>query len=265
MVHARLRRAARAALAEPLAWFGLVAVLLLVFPGGPAEVPAPPLVSGADGDRLADAFAVRAGRPPTPEERRAMIRSAADEEAMVREARALGLGRDDPVIRARLVRKMQAALEAGPSPDEAALRAAFDADPDRYAPPPRVAFAQRLLPADTDPAAALIVLRAGGAPPPVPTSLPSQLALTPEPEVAALFGARFVAALADLAPGEWTGPVASPYGEHLVRVDAREAPPARFEDAREAVLADVAREQAAARRAAALAALRARHGEGGRE
>jgi parvulin-like peptidyl-prolyl isomerase len=43
----------------------------------------------------------------------------------------------------------------------------------------------------------------------------------PESDVARLFGAGFVAALAELEPGRWAGPVESGYGLHVVLLRAR--------------------------------------------
>ena len=40
-------------------------------------------------------------------------------------------------------------------------------------------------------------------------------------EVASLFGQQFAAAVVDLEPGVWSGPIESGYGVHLVFVDRR--------------------------------------------
>ena len=40
-------------------------------------------------------------------------------------------------------------------------------------------------------------------------------------EVASLFGQQFAAAVVDLEPGVWSGPIESGYGVHLVFVDGR--------------------------------------------
>ena len=74
------------------------------------------------------------------------------------------------------------------------------------------------------------------------------------------FGAGFDEALERAPAGEWTGPLASPFGFHLVRVTAR----APFAAARLTEVADrVRRDYDVARRAeknrAALAALRERY------
>ena len=256
MVHPRLRRAGRAALTEPLVWFAAVAVLLLAWPGGAGPDADEPLLAEGEAERLASAFARRSGRAPTEAEAAALVRARQDEALLAREARVLGLDRDDPVVRARLVRKMEAALAAGPPPDEAAVRAAYDADPERYALPARVAFEQRLLPDGADAA-----LEAGRPVAHARSSLPARLESTPLSEVAFLFGPGFADALADLPTGRWAGPVASPYGAHLVRVTGRRAAVVpSFAEVEGRVRADLAEAEAAARREAGLARLRAEAG-----
>jgi len=54
--------------------------------------------------------------------------------------------------------------------------------------------------------------------------LPRELPLGPLSEVARAFGTEFAARIDAVAPGQWTGPVESPYGLHLVLVPERVAP-----------------------------------------
>jgi parvulin-like peptidyl-prolyl isomerase len=54
--------------------------------------------------------------------------------------------------------------------------------------------------------------------------LPHALPLGPLAEVARAFGSDFAAKIDALEPGQWTGPIESSYGLHLVRVDERVAP-----------------------------------------
>ena len=55
----------------------------------------------------------------------------------------------------------------------------------------------------------------------------------------AAFGAEFARQLENQAPGEWRGPVASTYGLHLVRVEARTHPRGvKLAEVRETVLRD---------------------------
>src|SRR5439155_24742538 len=75
------------------------------------------------------------------------------------------------------------------------------------------------------------------------------------------FGETFAAGVARLPVGEWAGPVASPYGLHLVRVEGRE--PGRgspLAAVRARVLAEIREERRRERLAAAMAAVRAQDG-----
>jgi parvulin-like peptidyl-prolyl isomerase len=54
--------------------------------------------------------------------------------------------------------------------------------------------------------------------------LPAELPLGPLSEVARSFGSEFAEKVAALAPGEWQGPLESPYGLHLVLVVERVGP-----------------------------------------
>ena len=50
------------------------------------------------------------------------------------------------------------------------------------------------------------------------TLLPHDMTSVDQSEVARTFGQEFADGLADIEPGAWTGPVASGFGLHLVRV-----------------------------------------------
>ena len=54
--------------------------------------------------------------------------------------------------------------------------------------------------------------------------LPGELPLGPLSEVSRAFGSEFAAKVDALAPGQWSGPIESPYGLHLVLVTERVAP-----------------------------------------
>jgi len=81
------------------------------------------VVTQAQLEALVAGFTQSVGRPPTDAEREALIQEQVREEVYVREATALGLDRDDPVIRRRLQQKMEfltqdVAAQAEPRDDE---------------------------------------------------------------------------------------------------------------------------------------------------
>ena len=181
--------------------------------------------------RLAERFTATWFRPPTPKEMDGLMRSWALEEVYVREALALGLDRGDQVVRQRLNLKMQFLAESGAAvlePDDAALQAYLDNNPDDFLPPAFIAFDQLLLPNEQPEVIEEIRNRLeNGADPATlgsPSLLPGTLAMTPAPVVERTFGTGFYEALAILPVGVWEGPVKSGYGWHLVRITDKSEP-----------------------------------------
>ena len=200
-------------------------------------------------------------RPPTAAESDRSVADFVREEVLYREALALGLDRDDLVVRRRLVQKMEMlALRDGPGISESDLMDHYLAHRADYALPESVSFRHVFFSAATRGAdahvaagAALADLQDGGAsgasglgdPPPMPPEVSDWT----RPMVEARFGAGFAAAVFEAGPGGWSGPVASAYGYHLVLVTRRA--PARVPDFAE-VAGRIATDLDAARRAGAL-------------
>jgi peptidyl-prolyl cis-trans isomerase C len=184
---------------------------------------------------MREEFRRRTGRVPSATDERSLVDAHVAEEILVREAIALGLDRGDPIVRRRLVQKMQALLENTepvPEPSDAELEAYLAAHAARYASPDRVSLthvfvsAQRAggdAPAE---AARLRTTLVGGGDPAGlgdPFLRGRELRLHSEAELAAVFGASFAAAVVRLPEGEWSAPVASTFGLHVVRVTERRA------------------------------------------
>jgi hypothetical protein len=200
-------------------------------------------------------------RPPTAAESDRSVADFVREEVLYREALALGLDRDDLVVRRRLVQKMEMlALRDGPGVSEPDLMDHYLAHRADYALPESVSFghvffsaAARGADARAAAGAALGDLRDRGAsevsglgdPPPVPPEVSDWT----RPMVEARFGTGFAASVFEADPGGWSGPVASAYGYHLVLVTRRA--PARVPDFAE-VAGRIATDLDAARRAGAL-------------
>ncbi|WAS99399.1 peptidylprolyl isomerase [Nannocystis punicea] len=222
----------RAILREPLVHFLVVGLALFALH---ARVrPEPDAAMRVDQGRVESTRAgltERLGRAPEPGELAAALRDALDDERMVREALRLGLDRDDPIVRRRLIQKLRLAYESTAdvdARDDAALLALRDADPTRYSAPARIALTQVLAARGRHPdlsAAAEEMLRrlAAGADPAElgdPGPHARRFGLRPSGDYAGLFGPEFAAALADMPEGTWSI-VQSPLGAHAVRVDAR--------------------------------------------
>jgi PPIC-type PPIASE domain len=175
-------------------------------------------------------------RPPTQDELDGLIREYILEEVLYREALALGLDRDDTIIRRRLRQKMEfmseeAAALAAPTDKDLADYLAAHADQFQVA--PQATFTQiyldtrqRAKTIDADAKRLLVELNREGSPVKLERMGDRLLLLEPHyedvspVEVARIFGSAFAEALFTQPTGRWVGPIASGYGAHLVRVDA---------------------------------------------
>jgi hypothetical protein len=178
-----------------------------------------------------------------------MIDDFVREEIYYREALALGLDRDDTVVRRRLRQKMEFLADTGADllePAAGELEAYLAANEQDFRRGPRLAFEQIYLGETPDPESITRSLGALRSDPPADppalgerTLLPARLGLSPPEVVDGVFGKNFFERLADLTPGAWAGPVASAFGVHLVRIGeslAARTPP--LEEIRDAVLRD---------------------------
>jgi hypothetical protein len=229
----------KALLREPLLHFLLLGALLFAVdawrrPAEGTNAGGEIVVSEARVRTLAQNFARTWQRPPTREELDGLVEAHVREEVMVREALALGLDRDDAIIRRRLQQKVEfvsdqaAALTA---PTDAELEAYLAKNADAFRREPRVTFMQVYL----DPGKRGAALQADAA------RLRERLAANaidagkagdalmllearyegvPQGEVARLFGAQFADEIVKQPPGAWAGPLRSGYGAHLVKVEA---------------------------------------------
>jgi len=186
------------------------------------------------------------GRTPTEAELQGLVRDRIKEEVYYREALKLGLDINDTVIRRRLRQKMEflalTDLEMS-APDEAVLRDWFENNAERYAIGPSYWFEQIYFERD-DRARIEAVLQSlqTGTPADAsgdPISLPMKMDSANEAAITRTFGQAFYTGLQDLPVDQWTGPVASGFGQHLVRITAIQAASApSFEDRRTQVQRD---------------------------
>jgi hypothetical protein len=239
-------------LREPLIHFLVIGAALFVtfrLTGGAAAEPAGRIViSTAEVERLATVFSRVWMRPPTPEELRGLIENEIREEVYSREAVAMGLDRDDEIIRRRLQQKVEFLSEdvgARQEPTEAQLRAYFEKHADQFRTEDTLTFRQVYLgggaAAEIRARDLLPRLRAAGSGADV-ENLGERISLAADYEAARAsdvsrdFGPAFAAKVSALPAGQWEGPVESGYGQHLVllREKARGALPP-LEQVRDAV------------------------------
>lgn len=225
----------RRLLREPLLHFLLIGLALFLVYGrvAPPSDPKRIVVSQGQVDAIARQFEATWRRPPAPEELRGLVDGWVRDEIMYREGEALGLDRDDPVIKRRVRQKLEVlAEETSPrgEPTDADLQAYLQTHADAFRKPPVVTFEQILVtPAGSDANAEAAVASARralarGADPAklgVGTLLPRAERDLPLDLVGRTFGERFAAQLESLPVGAWAGPIASGYGVHLVRLESR--------------------------------------------
>ncbi|MEY8140775.1 peptidyl-prolyl cis-trans isomerase [Falsihalocynthiibacter sp. CO-5D18] len=226
------------------------------------------VVDNADLVRIAEQFRATWMRLPTQDEMAGMVDGFVQEEVLVREALALGLDHDDAVIRQRLRQKMDfitGVNTVGATPDEAVLKAYYDANTANYTLDPIVTFEQIYLgPNATDAqiSATQDAVRNGqpteelG----VPTLLPSTLKGSTRANVDRSFGIGFYDAINVTLLEQWQGPIVSSFGVHLVRVENfKPAETVPLESIKERVTQDWQTQNAEAEKAQNIHNLRARY------
>jgi hypothetical protein len=240
----------RAALREPLLHFVLIGALLFAFTAWRQQQQDHSEIRITSGEiaQLAAFWETQSQRPPTAEELRGLIEERIDEEVLAREAVRLGLDRDDVIVRRRLAQKMAFVsddLAVVSDPAETDLRAYFDAHKETYTTPDLYTLRHVFfnpdrhgMALDADAQRALQRLARGANPNDVgdPFMLPRELADVSRDDIARDFGSMFAEAVTASQPGSWSGPVRSPFGVHLIKLESH-APSsvARFEDVRDRV------------------------------
>ena len=227
-------------LREPLLHFLLIGGVLFAADAALREPEAPSeqviSIAAAEIDRLQMQWTRQYQRPPAPAELQDLLDARLREEVLYREALAMGLDRDDSVVRRRLAQKLEFLIEdlaVARAPSDAELGAFFESRRESYRQPARVSFSQvffnpdrRGRAAERDASLVLAGLRPG-------TLVPAAADLGDRfmmgesyseqslEDVEAVFGPEFAQALLEIEQGRWSGPIASAYGWHLIRIEAR--------------------------------------------
>jgi hypothetical protein len=228
-------------LREPLVHF--LAIALIVFAAYRALAPS---AGGGKTDRIVvtsgkiEQIAARFGqvwqRPPSPRELKGMIDEQVKEEIYVREALALGLDKDDTVIRRRLRQKMELLNDAGAdalSPTDAELEGYLKSHQETFAVNPAMSFQQVFLNPQRqgtgiDQTLATILETLKAHPETDPSTLgdtsllPAEMPLTSLKTIGHMFGSEFADAIGKAKTGAWAGPIVSGFGLHVVRVSERQ-------------------------------------------
>lgn len=202
-------------------------------------------------EQLMTGFSRTWHRPPSQQELDALIEEHIREEVLYREALAMGLDKDDSIVRRRMRQKLEfltedASIAARPTDQD--LQKWLDEHPDNSRVGPAIAFTQVYFNASRGGDSAFVAAsqalarmnRAGrdsaASDLGDTTMLPRELPLSSIEEVARVFGDDFSQQIAKLAADQWAGPIQSGYGWHLVYVSERiEGGSRPLADVREAV------------------------------
>lgn len=227
-------------LREPLVHFLLAgAILFGVYGLIPASRPAPAAteirLSLDDIAQLTLLYQSQWQRPPAPEDLARLVENKVQQEVLYREALAMGLDRNDEIVKRRMAQKMQFLAEdvvAAREPTTDEIQRWFDAHRDRFALPPRLSFRHLYFSPDRrgarareDAEAALATLAGQPEDAAIAGSLADPFMFQDyyrdrAPDyLGKEFGPPFALAVARLTPGAWQGPIESGFGWHLVFVD----------------------------------------------
>ena len=229
-------------LREPLLHFLLIGTALFAIYGyqhrgtDGAEPSRQIALTPDDLRQLAAYFESEQHRPPTPEELNKLVENKVQVEVLYREALALGLDKDDVIVRGRLAEKMQFLAQdvsAADEPTSAELKAWFERNINQFVQPSRVSFRhlyfsanRRGRDAQGDAAKALAKISGETKDSKLTASLADPFMFqdyysgwSPE-ELSKDFGSQFGPAVAKLQPGSWQGPIESEHGWHLIFVDS---------------------------------------------
>ena len=202
----------------------------LLFGAPPSEYVAP---RDAPVEQIRQDWFAAKGALPNAEEEAALVQEWVEDEILYRRAIELGLDQNDTIVRRRLVQRMRFFLEDTyriERPTDAQLQAWIELQPDKFATPAKTSFTQRFFSRGKRGAELGTVARS------------TLAALSDDPdatvdgdpffrgsafedatsdEIARAFGRGFAESIDDMPLGEWSGPVASSYGLHLVYVRER--------------------------------------------
>ncbi len=232
--------AVRRWLREPLVHFLLLGAALFaasrwIRPADKTPVNRQIVMTLDDLRQLQIGFAAQWQRAPTEQEMLGLIENRIKEEILYREALAMGLDKDDTIVRRRMAQKMEFLAEdvsASHEPTTEELKAYFDKNQKMFTQPARITFRLLYFSPDkrgknawSDANAALAKLSGksasweGAAALGDPFMFQDYMADRTPDQIAKDFGPPFAKALFVQKPGAWAGPIESGYGWHLVYVD----------------------------------------------
>lgn len=203
--------------------------------------------------QLSNRYTLQFGSPPDARMLAELVKSDVHDEILFRQGLALGLDKEDEIVRRRIIQKMQFLLEDLHVPAEptlAQLEAYYQSHSERYYLPARATFTHVFFSADggessaRSRAEAVLATLATG-----PERAPNLGDPFPDlydfsdyspAQVAHLLGhTEFSASVFSVPTGKWVGPLKSAYGWHLLYVQSRkEGEEQKFSAVRDKVRTD---------------------------
>ena len=228
-------------LREPLVHFLLIGAALFALSHylQPVRSAAPSskqiLLSPDELAQLAMLFQSQWKRDPTPEEFGRMVEQKVQSEVLYREALAMGLDKNDEIVKRRVALKMQFLAEdvaAAREPATGELKSWFKTNRAKFAQPPRLSFRHLYFSPDrrgtrAHEDAAKALARLAGQPEDTkvaegvtdPFMFQEYYRDRAADYLGKEFGPQFAVAVERLKPGSWQGPIESGFGWHLVFLD----------------------------------------------
>lgn len=225
-------------LREPLIHFLFIGGLLFVVYGlqneGFDDQSKRIVFTEADISRMVLLWEKQRQRPPTQAELNGLIERQIREQVMYREALAMGLDKNDNIVRRRLAQKVEyitANIAEQVEPTEKELTTYLNAHSDKFEIPGRLDFEQIYFNADKRGSTAesdathllsklnqaesnINITKAGDA-----FMMGLQHKNMTDYDISRLFGKNFAKKLFTLSVGRWHGPVSSEFGFHLIRIE----------------------------------------------
>ena len=201
------------------------------------------IITQADLDILATTWLKSMGRPPTAQEREQQLEQYIREQILSREAMAMGLDKDDAIVRRRLAKKMEYLfndLSFVPEPSKTELNAYLSEHASIFTRLAKITFSQiffdptireqntkkdaeQLLKQLKETTTTVDAINLGDR-----SLLPYEFSKERESQIAGIFGEAFASEAFALPVNSWQGPIESEYGAHLIHINSRteaELPP----------------------------------------
>lgn len=184
------------------------------------------IVSQAQIEELAETFSKTWNRPPNEEEYMALVNDFVMDEIFYKEAVAMGLDKTDLTVKRRLRQIMEMMMDdyAKIYPSEEQLQSYLSENPEKFRRDSRLSFIQLHFPIEEKEQAtgflsrlqssSTILEEYGGGLRMIPDGFENETVSNIEKT----FGPSFAEELLEVETGKWEGPLASPYGWHLIQI-----------------------------------------------